>query len=140
MIEHPKIVYQKFGDRCYQLAREYQFVTQCRPSERVSIPFIVLEPTGQCTLAQGFVFDGASGPVFQTKTILRAACEHDAKYRLMREGLLDAETYQVVADAELHNRMLEDGVIAIRADLFFTAVHELGSKSTVGGNPIEEAP
>lgn len=140
MNQDPKIVYQKFSDRCYQLVQEYKFVTQCRPAETVTMPYITLEPTGQCTLARGFVFDGASGPVIQTKTILRAACEHDAKYRLMREGLLDAEANQLMADAELRARMLEDGVNLVRADYFFTAVHGFGSKSTIGGNPIEEAP
>lgn len=139
-MQDAKIKYWKFADRCYQLAAPYHFETRCRPVQMVSMPFISLEPTGQCRLDVGFAFDGASGPVIQTKSILRRAAEHDAKYRLMREGLLDAEANQPIADEEFREGLVLDGTMSTRAEVFYIAVHELGKKSTEGGNPIEEAP
>ena len=139
-MQDKKISYWKFSDRCYQLAKPYRFKTRCRPTQVVSIPFVTLEPDGQCVLDTGFAFDGASGPVIQTKSILRCAAEHDAKYRLMREGLLDAKINQPIADSEFREGLIMDGVFSIRAETFYIAVHEFGKKSTSGGNPIEVAP
>lgn len=40
------------------------------------------------TISRGYVWDGASGPVFDTKSIMIASLVHDVCYQLMRLGQL----------------------------------------------------
>ena len=139
-----KVRYQKFGGGklgpgCYQLVEDYQEHTGCIPDKDVSLPFVELSKDGLLTIKAGFASDGASGQVIEDNSVLRAAFAHDAKYRLIREGLL-AEYCKAIADDEFRKTLLEDGCLHERALLFYEAVHLFGHSSIEGGNPILECP
>lgn len=139
-MQDKSIKYQCFGGNCFQLVEPYRFETSIGPDAPVTMPFIHLDQFGQGVLSPGFAWDGASGPVFQTKSILRAALGHDAKYRLMREGLIDPDKWRSVADKEFYKDLRADGVPMLRADTFYVAVRQWGADNATGGNPIEIAP
>lgn len=89
----------------YQLTEDYTALTNIRPQYNIDTDFISLSCMGQLTLRKGFAWDGASGAL-DTEGIMRAACEHDAFYRLMRmeelprifKDLVDKRFEQVIKE------------------------------------------
>ena len=47
--------------------------------------FVGLALDGTLTIAAGYAWDGASGPIAQGPEVIRASLVHDALYQLMRE-------------------------------------------------------
>ena len=107
-MKYKYIHYIKIGS-AYQLTQPYKTKTRIRPRARIFFRFTILEMDGTLTLKKGFCFDGASG-AFDTDTILRGAAGHDAKYELIRQGLLPMSDRDI-ADKELQEDCLEDGII-----------------------------
>lgn len=57
---------------------------------------------GNLDIQIGYAWDGASGPVVQTKQLLYAALLHDALYQIIRQLQL-AEVYRSAADREFRD-------------------------------------
>jgi hypothetical protein len=60
--------------------------------------YVTLEK-GRLVIRKGYAWDGASGPVFQTKTLVAASLLHDALYQIIREMKLN-ELFRKEADEE----------------------------------------
>ena len=116
--------------------RLYRFVTReqfemdtgiLRSGEQeIGTDFIRLQPGGLLTIAAGFLWDGASGPIKQTPDLMRGSLVHDALYTLMRAGLL-AMSWRPRADALLREMCVTDGMPRWQADMVHAAVSMRGS-------------
>ena len=75
---------------------------------------------------EGFGWDGASGPTFDTSNSMRAALVHDALYRAMAEGHLSDRRYRRGADREFRAILKQDGMFYIRRWGWWAAVRLFG--------------
>ena len=126
MTTHSCIKYTKGWK--YQLAEDYsQFVT-IRPAKGVATDYIRLGMDGRLTVCKGYAWDGASGPAFDTETILRASLVHDALYQLMGMKLIDL-IHRKAADEHLYQIARESGMSWARAQWVYRAVRLYGKVS-----------
>jgi hypothetical protein len=142
-MQDKKIFYRAFGKNCFQLTQDYHFESRIKTKNPFMMPFVEYDGESGFILYSGFAWDGPSDPVdpfVPTKDSMRGAAEHDAKYRAMREGLINAELWRKVADQELKEVCMQDGMSMVRADVFYLAVRDFGAECSIGGNPILEAP
>jgi len=86
--------YRKITKYKYELMET--FTESLRVSDYVQTEFIELGDTG-ITIREGYCWNGASGPVIDTKSTMRGSLVHDALYQLMRMGLIGQE-YKLLAD------------------------------------------
>jgi len=106
----------------YQLHKEYCIQTNIKPKKDIHIDFmVVLCKTGLLRIAQGYCWDGASGPTIDDKTNMRASLVHDALYQLMRAKKLSIK-HRKKADAIMKKLLLEDGMWKFRAAYYYWAV------------------
>ena len=87
--------------------------------------WVELDRNGVMTLSAGYAWDGASGTAINTKNSVRASCGHDALYQLIRLGLLP-RTKRLQADSDLRKWLIEDGMLELRANLWFFGVRLFG--------------
>jgi hypothetical protein len=125
----------------YQLSQTYHTTTRIKPKFPVTTEYIQLNTDGNLTVKEGYAWDGPSGPTLDTKDSMRASLEHDAKYQLFRERLLN-ENWRATADEEFRETCIEDGMMHFRADAWFIMVREFaeGAASPDNDKPILEAP
>lgn len=126
----------------YQLRETYTVKIEIRPEQPVSSHWIALDCAGNLTIAEGYAWDGASGPTWDSKCSMRASLVHDALYQLMRLGLLDAEKYRPIADAIFKRMCIQDKMWRIRANAWHFFVRNFGKGSTdkSAEPPILSAP
>lgn len=87
-----------------------------------SVPgFLCLEENGRLRFEAGYAWDGPSGPAVDSASSMRGALTHDGLYQLMREGQLPS-SYRPAADALLRTICIEDGMLEVRADIWYEAV------------------
>jgi len=99
----------------YILDTDFTYQTRMLPLKPAIIDqWVSLSPSGVLHISKGYAWDGASGPVFDTKTVMRASLVHDALYQLMREEVLDARWLHAAND-ELYRICLADGMSKFRA-------------------------
>lgn len=85
------------------------------------LPWIILYDDGLLFVREGYAWDGASGPTFDTENSFRGALAHDALYHLLREGKL-SQSDRELADKFLRQLLIEDGMWRARAALWFRGV------------------
>ena len=91
-------IYYKKGFK-YQLSRRATLQTNMRPKKDIHTRFITLFTTGVLIVEYGYAWDGPSGPMMDTKDLMRASLKHDVMYQLLRMGLLP-ESDREIADDE----------------------------------------
>ncbi|MCJ7777645.1 MAG: DUF1353 domain-containing protein [Sedimentisphaerales bacterium] len=96
----------------------------------IDTEYISLWDNGQLFIKLRYAWDGASGPAFDTKTIMRGSLVHDALYQLMRDGLLDRKKYRPYADKLLREICLEDGMWKLRANWVYWAVQTFAKRNS----------
>ena len=124
----------------FQLAEPFQAQTGIL----VACPgnqFVGLAADGTLTLAAGYAWDGASGPIKQDATVIRGSLVHDGLYQLMRENELPA-SFRGIADDLLKTMCKEDGMPSWQAWLVHLAVKTFGGKyvDPSSRKPVLEAP
>lgn len=86
---------------------------------------ILLHKDGLLEILPGYIWDGASGPTWDTEVTMAASAVHDAFYRLMaNEKLPLKERWK--ADAELWYLMRVNGAWWFRAAYYYTSVQLFG--------------
>ena len=113
----------------YQLEEMLIVKTTIYPDEIIDYSGIRLLNTGILILAKGFAWDGASGAI-DTENSMKAACCHDAFYKLLRQGLLRL-SYRPLIDQFFYEELLKAGMCKIRAKLWLRAVRKLAEKAAV---------
>lgn len=77
--------------------------------------FFHLHPDGLLELFPGFVWDGASGPMWDTPTVMRASAYHDVFCRLMRSGQVSYELWQDTINGFFELQCRGSGMSELRA-------------------------
>jgi hypothetical protein len=127
-------IYYKEGYK-YQLVRSYTLQTKVT-GHCASTDYIELFANGVMTIKKGYAWDGPSGPTFDTRNSMRGALVHDAFYQLMRLGLIP-ESCGSLADDELHDICVEDGMWHPRAELWKQMVEIFAAGCAVSGSETE---
>lgn len=130
------ILYRDVSGLKYQLAaRTRQATGIAIPSPAVSACGLLhLGRGGVLTVRAGYLWDGPSGPAFDTSSAMRGSLVHDALYQLIREGALPP-SWRMRADKVLWLICLEDGMDRNRADRFRSAVRLFGGWFATPGEP-----
>lgn len=78
-------------------------------------------------VCEGYAWDGASGPAFNTKNSRRATLVHDVLYQSMREGGLRlTKDSRKWADREFLHILKEDGMFWLRRWIWYGVVRAVG--------------
>ncbi len=112
--------------------KEYRAITPIKPIQDINTALITLTVGGILIVQPNFDFS-ASRPAINTWDAIRAACEHDAFYWLMKNGFLSKD-YREQIDYHFYNRLLEDGMLPHRALYWWRAVR------LAGGLVLDSAP
>mgnify|MGYP001587887616 CR=1 FL=1 len=113
----------------YTLAAPYSFATGIQLERSVSNRFITLRADGQLELASAYAWDGASGPMPDLPSIMRASLIHDALYQLIREQKL-ASSHRLACDQLLRQACLADGMSPALAQWVYFCVRRFGARYT----------
>lgn len=84
-----------------------------------------LMASGLLVVYPGYIWDGASGPVFDRKSNMKAGLAHDALYHMLRAGSLD-QKYRAPADKLFKDLVKEEGGFAIVAMLDYIGLRLFG--------------
>jgi hypothetical protein len=122
------IHYEGVGGWKYRLVKPYTIGTGIKISKAVESPgvFLRLSSDGFLTIAEGYAWDGPSGPAIDTPDWMRGSLVHDALYQLMREKLVPLR-FRKQADQILRQLLIEDGMSFIRAWYSYVGVRVGGS-------------
>jgi len=109
------------GGYRYQLKKTYAYINDMLPAVMITTQYITLYANGRLVINKGYAWDGASGPVINTKSVARASLVHDALYQLIRTGVLKKED-RSTADKIFRQICIEDGMGPIRAWYMYHAL------------------
>jgi hypothetical protein len=124
----PECLYRDIGS-AKQLCSEFRFQLTTAPGYKGQAGFISFDAKGRVTVKPGYVWDGASGPTFDSVDSICASLLHDVCYELMRLGLLPLHVYKPIADLMFYERLLKDGMLQYRAWAWYIAVRKFGHSS-----------
>ena len=124
--------YQKIHKYKYRLETQLVIKTSIR-SQRINHKLFSLTPDGIFTIHAGYLWDGVSGPTWDTLSTMRAGLVHDALYQAIRLELL-LLYFKPLVDTLFYDIMIEDKVWPFRAKYFHFAVREFGHNSCIPGD------
>lgn len=138
-IEGQQIAYRR--GYYYQLIETYSMLlhelrgaaeglTLLRDGERI---IAQLDSLGNLTAYAGYCWDGASGPAWDTHTVMRASLIHDLPYQFCRYGLIAPE-WRPAIDRAFRRVCLEDGMYEWRANYLHRGVRLGGGPSVDPAN------
>lgn len=104
----------KHSNYKYQLTADHWARTAIKPMLPIDTGWLHLSMDGRLFVKAGYAWDGCSGPTWDDKTNMVPGLEHDAKYQLMRLGLL-SRAWRDTADDELGAGCRERGMCRVRA-------------------------
>lgn len=85
------------------------------------------------SIKKGYAWDGASGPIINTRDTLVASLVHDVLYQAMRLNLIKSNSEnKKIADKIFFEILKMHGVNSIRRKVWYLAVRLFGKKSTKG--------
>lgn len=83
------------------------------------------------SVKRGYAWDGASGPIINTRDTLVASLVHDVLYQAMRLNLIKSNSEnKKIADKIFFEILKMHGVNSIRRKVWYLAVRLFGKKST----------
>ena len=87
---------------------------------------------GILSVKRGYAWDGASGPIINTRDTLVASLVHDVLYQAMRLNLIkSSKENRTIADKNFFEILKMNGVNSIRRKVWYFAVRLFGKKSTI---------
>ncbi len=130
------------GGYKYQLKEAYKVVIDIKPNTAINTEYIDLDTNGNLTIAEGYAWDGPSGPTIDTLTFMRGSLVHDALYQLMRESYLEHRVNRQAADRILQKICKEDGMWSLRAWLVYQGVRLFADPAAdpADKRPVTRAP
>jgi hypothetical protein len=120
----------------YQLAEPMAFMTGIT-GYSFDAEFIEMTPEGQLTILTGYIWNGASGPTFDTMDSMKGSLVHDALYECMRRELLPLSIREK-ADRILHDVCTSEGMLKKRADLWYDMVQKFAEGSARPGTETKD--
>lgn len=115
----------------YQVAEKYVFKLPFKIRgllKPIKHEFWEIHPDGTIVIYPGYAWDGASGPTWDTYSVILASLIHDILYQAMRWGKL-SKSYKPWADRLLHDVMIIRGATAFRAGYYKIAVEKFGDSA-----------
>ena len=109
----------------YQIHSDYRINLSFAPPKNIDTDYISFGLDGVLEIKKGYSSDGPSGPTIDTTNFMRGAFIHDALYQLIRLGELSMK-YRALADQELRQCCLEDGMSSMRAWWIYNALKRGG--------------
>lgn len=125
-MSNTQICFRKLHRYKYQLMEDYSVNIDIQPAADIVTDFITLSTSGDLVINNRYAWDGASGPVIDTRSVMRASLIHDALYQLMRGQWLD-QSYREYADRLMKEMCLADGMWGFRAAYIYWAIHTFGA-------------
>lgn len=83
---------------------------------------------GVMIVRAGYLWDGPSGPTYDSKDVMNASLAHDAGYELMRRGIIGQE-FKKPFDNYYHRLMINAGVSPLRARVHLLGLRRFGRGS-----------
>ena len=119
---------------------EYKYKFKVEENFSIELPFKIADfehdyassKNGILEIKKGYAWDGASGPVINTKNTLIASLVHDVLYQAMRLNLINPNcTNKKLADKNFFEILKMNGVNSFRSKVWYLAVKLFGKKSTI---------
>lgn len=129
-------IYYRDGTK-YQLAHDYMRKTPICPTDDIITKWFTLTKSGVLLLKDGYAWDGASGPTFDTKSSMSPSAEHDALCKMLRAMMLDYDLWQDRINAFFRERCEESGMNPLRAKIWHAGV-EFGDAGNPDQGPDDE--
>ena len=125
----------------YQLAEDELTKTPIT-GNYIDHKFFTLYENGDLLAKEGYAWDGASGPTFDTKSSMRASLVHDIFCQMMETKQLSYDIWQDTVNIFFKQMCIEDGMWKIRAHLWYKAVEfaDAGNPNQGPDDKILEAP
>lgn len=126
-MERDKCLYFSSGYK-YQVRKDYHIKLDIIPFAPISLDHVNMQMDGSLIIKEGYAWNGASGPTWDSLSSMIGSLVHDVIYQLIRLGLIDPG-YKEYGDKILHDCCTEDGMMGIRADYWRWAVLTFGKGS-----------
>ena len=126
-MERDKCLYFSEGYK-YWVRQDFHIKLDIIPDEYINLQFVTMDLDGDTVIRQGYAWNGASGPTWDTLNSMIGSLVHDVIYQLIRLGLIN-RSYKEYADTVLHDLCTEDGMYSWRADYWRWAVLNFGDGS-----------
>lgn len=119
---------------------EYNYKFKVEENFSIELPFKIPDfeqpyatsKNGILEIKKGYAWDGASGPVINTKNTLIASLVHDVLYQAMRLNLIKPNSEnKKITDKNFFEILKMNGVNSTRRTVWYLAVRLFGKKSTV---------
>lgn len=91
----------------YEVVSPYTTLVNTHPPVSFNNDFFSLHKSGLLIIREGYRWDGASGPMIDTISTMRASCVHDALYQMIRMGGIP-KNMKAKADEEFARILKED--------------------------------
>ena len=124
--------YQSIKGYKYRLAETLVVKTDIR-NRGFKHPLFILKDDSTLVINVGYLWDGVSGPTWDTKSTMLPGLVHDALYQAIRLELLPLN-FKDEIDELFYRLMIQEGVWALRAGYFYLAVYTFGAYSCVPGD------
>ena len=131
-----KFYWEDITSKKYRIVYDYQYQSNVIGFE-ARTEFIDLDFDGLLTIRKNWLYDGPSGPTYDSPGGMRAAAIHDAFYYLMRLGLVSTDTRRRV-DTIFYEVMIEDGMPRDRAEIWFQGVARFAAYAAKPGSEPRE--
>lgn len=118
---------------------EYKYKFKVEENFSIELPIKIADfeqpyatsKNGILEIKKGYAWDGASGPVINTRDTLVASLVHDVLYQAMRLNLIKPNSAnRKIADKNFFEILKMHGVNSIRRKVWYFAVRLFGKKST----------
>jgi hypothetical protein len=130
------MLYRDITPYKYQLAATIHFDTGIKGYSFIAT-YLGMTPSGTLIIREGYIWNGASGPTFDTMDSMKGSLIHDALYECMRRGLLPL-TIREKADRILHDVCTSEGMLKKRADLWYDMVQKFAEGSARPGTEMKD--
>ena len=118
---------------------EYKYKFKVEENFSIELPYKIADfehkyassKNGILEIKKGYAWDGASGPVINTKNTLIASLVYDVLYQAMRLNLIKPNSEnKTLADKNFFEILKMNGVNSFRSRVWYLAVRLFGKKST----------
>ena len=119
---------------------EYKYKFKVEENFSIELPFKIPDfehpyassKDGILSVKRGYAWDGASGPIINTRDTLVASLVHNVLYQAMRLNLIkSSKENRKIADKNFFEILKMNGVNSIRRKVWYFAVRLFGKKSTI---------
>jgi len=124
----------------YQRIKQYKYKLNEAESAQTRINDIAFEhelfelhKSGELVIFKGYLWDGVSGPTWDSNNTMLGGLIHDALYQAIRLELIPS-FYKEHIDLLFKDILLDQGMFKFRAWYYYKAVKYLGNNSCIPGD------